>query len=750
MTYIDTNARSTKVMANEMQTPLGRQPVLNGLYMGFVKDASDIQRNGRLRVWIPELGSAPTEEKNWMIVSYCSPFAGATSVNTASLSNLQSFEGTQTSYGMWMIPPDIDNIVLVMFINGNPSQGVWIGCLYNQFMNQMVPGMAADINSYQYTGKNVPLAEYNKNDTRVTQPDRAVKPYEKTKFQGLGNQGLITDLARGTTSASARRESPSSVFGILTPGPVIDSTVSPSNIRRKGGSAFIMDDGVGTEYVQLTTKSGAQVRLDETHGFVYMINRDGTSWVQMDENGNIDIFGAGSISMRAQTDINFRADRNVNIEAGQNIFMKAAMDTVTSTTSFTYDVNNIPMPSTIPYYKYVGQGAGEGGNIIIQSLNNMHTTVKGNVFQSIKGNSNANVTGNIIVNAVGAIDYKSGSAITVQSELLSMSASETMKLKGSSLDITAPVIISGLTQLNGQLLVSGGLSAASPVILGGSVHTARPIAPGNAASATAAEIKQATEKINILAGWSDPASKFQRLSQSVQTTVSRFNTYEPCPEHETFTIAATHGFMPGPQPVYEGSGGAGNSVTASPPPNTTPGANNTDVPPTPAKQSVLTKDFNINAYQCQLKIHEGVKFVSYIDSVGKPTGGIGHLLRTNEIPVYPIGTAISADQVNQWFEQDAQISIAGAQTLLGPDVWGNLSDIRKRACADLCYNLGQGKLSKFVRFLAAMKSGDYNAAGQSLRESLWFTQVGKRGPDIITMIVQNVDPNGCDRKFPPQ
>ena len=33
-------------------------------------------------------------------------------------------------------------------------------------------------------------------------------------------QGLVQDNVRGTTSSSARRESPSAVFGISTPGRV--------------------------------------------------------------------------------------------------------------------------------------------------------------------------------------------------------------------------------------------------------------------------------------------------------------------------------------------------------------------------------------------------------------------------------------------------------------------------------------------------------------------------------------------------
>jgi lysozyme len=757
MSYLDTNTRTTKPTSNDKFNPMGRFPAHFGVFVGFVKDAADVQRNGRLRVWIPEFGSAPHDEQGWVTVNYCSPFAGATNVETISKTDLENFDKTQTSYGMWMIPPDINNQVLVMFVGGDPARGIWIGSLFNQFMNNMIPGMASNINSWQYPGKQVPIAEYNKWDKKVVQPDRAFKPYEKTKFKGLGNQGLITDEGRGITTSSARREAPSNVFGILTPGPVVDTTAAPGDIRRKGGSSFIMDDGTGTEYVQLTTKSGAQIRLDESSGFVYLINRDGTAWVQMDQKGNIDIFGATSISMRAQKDINLRADGNVNIEAGQNIFMKAAKDTKTSTTSFTYDINNVPKPLTIPYYKYVGEGAGEGGNIVMQALNDTHTTVKNNSYVTIGKNFELKVVGTIDISAdseynLTAPSIKNVGAVKVRGTLDvtgSVTLGNTLGVKSSinasslslSGDISAGTILGTFPGLrSGPGAKNGGPGSAGPSV---SIPTPPAVTP--------AEVKQLAQKINILATWSDPESKFKRNAESVQTTVSVLPTYEPCPEHETFKFSSIAGYSPAQTEgakTYEGSGSAGGGATAPPKINTDPGANNKELPPTPATESAVSKDFNMAAYECQLKIHEGVKYVSYLDSLNLPTAGIGHLLRANEISQYPVPTPVSPAQVSAWFQLDAPISISGAQRLLGVETWGNLSDVRKRACADLCYNMGEGRLSKFVRFIAAMKAGNYDAAGASLRDSLWFKQVGLRGPKIIAMIVQNIDPNGCDKKFP--
>lgn len=796
MAYLNTNARTVSTPGNEKFQPMGRTSTLFGVFMGTVKKADDIQRMGRLQVHIPEFGSAPEEEAGWITVSYASPFAGATNVDSTSKSDLQSFETTQTSYGMWMVPPDVGNHVLVMFINGDAARGIWIGVLYDQFMNTMVPGMAASASNYQYPGKVIPVAEYNKWDTKVTQPDRAIKPYEATKFRGLGNQGLITDSARGITDSSARRESPSKVFGIITPGPVIDKNASPENIRRKGGSSFIMDDADGSEYVQLSTKSGAQININETNGFIYLINRDGTAWVQMDKAGNIDIFGATNISMRAQKDVNIRADRNVNIEAGQNIYMKAAKDTKEDITAFTYDVNNAPDTTTIPVWKYVGEGNGEGGNIVMQALTDWHSTTKSNAYITVLEN-NLSVA---INNALAVTTNNGGQDFSSRMGIKMTTAGSFDLASSNDFRVGTNGVISA-TGAGGILMCSdsgiglrGPTTFDTPIVAQSLGPVGSPPAPApvqSAQSAAQANIKAMIEKVNILATWKTtltypswlanqqykigeivvyngidyiakrivpaseifdlsywavfvPYDKFSRNSESLSTTITRLPTYEPCPEHETFNFKNVSGYTPASteaDKTYEGSSGAGNTVSVPPPTVNTPGANNSALPAEPVDASVVTKDFDTNLFEGQIRFHEGVKNKSYPDSGGHIAGGIGHLMRRpNEELQYPVGSPISNEQIQTWYQQDSISAIKGAQELIGIDVWAGMSDVRKRACADLCYNVGKHKMSKFVVFLREVKAGNWKAAGTALRDSAWFNQVGRRGPNLVNMIVQNVDP----------
>jgi len=795
MAYLNTNDRTTSATKNETGVLLGRIPLLHGVYSGFVRDARDVQLNGRLRVWVPELGSVPDKESGWITVSYCSPFAGATNVNTASRTNFQKFDNTQTSYGMWMIPPDINNQVIIMFINGDSSKGIWIGCMYNQFQNKMVPGMPSDPNNHQYHGEDIPVAEYNKWNEKNTIPDAVTKPYQETKFKGVGNQGLIKDKQRGTTTSGARRSSPSSVFGILTPGPVIDKTASAANIRRKGGSSFVMDDGENSEYVQLTTKSGAQIKIDETNGNVYVINRDGTSWIQMDHKGNIDIFGASSISMRAQYDVNIRADRNVNIEAGQNIFMKAAKDTEESTTTFTYDVNNIPKPETIPVWKYVGEGNGTGGNIVTQALNNWQsTTQKGafltvveNDFNLIVGNTinattvnggqnfssklgtkmttdgafDLSATGNIRATSKGVISVvgTNGIVFCTETDISINATNDIIATAGGKISMDAESVQIG-TGVTMESLQSGTVISDTIVYDGQPIGGGGPSAPDTenpilaesamiANTAQSSEIKPLNEKKNILATWSDPESKFRRNSESLKTTVSRFATYEPCPEHSNFSSSSTSGGAPiltDDDKSYEGSSGAGNNATTAPAAATAPGVNNTSVEGDPAVADTFSNEIDLITLRCQLVFHEGYLKKSYIDSTGLLHGGIGHLLRANEIPLYPLNTPISTEQIETWYTQDSASAIKIAQDLIGTN-WGNLSDTRKRAVIDLAFNLGRSRLAAFSKFLSAMRDCNFSTAAVELRDSKWFSQVGRRGVNIVSMIGQDVNIPYCNKKI---
>lgn len=442
--------------------PIGRVKVYDRIYLGFVKENTDVQKMGRLKVWIPELGSEPNERESWVTVSYASPFAGAT--DPTRVGNNQRLDSdTQTSYGWWGVPPDLENQVLVFFINGDPARGVWFGSLYQQNMNQMVPGVAARAENYKDNGRPLPVTEYNRR-TSESPRDGIRRPESTIQSRGISSQGLINDTIRGITDTSARRESPSEVYGFLTPGPKRPGKEG----KRTGGTSFYMDDGEGREHVRIRTKTGAQLLLDETNGIVYAINKLGTSWIQMDAEGNVDIFGAKSFSVRSQEDVNIRADRDLNIEAGRNLNIKAAKD-------YTGQAGNFAAPS-----------AGSGGNINLHAMGDTNFYGEGRIQVTTTGDISFGTDGRLILNSSLATMIKANASVNIRA--------------GNAINADAPSI-----DMN--------MGAAQDI---------------NAPTATTPTMNT---KTTVLETFSDP-DLYNRQTNGVQTISTRLPTYEPCPEHK--------------------------------------------------------------------------------------------------------------------------------------------------------------------------------------------------------------------------
>jgi hypothetical protein len=304
--------------------PAGRATLQDKIYIGFVKNADDVLRMGRLAIWIPELSGDPNDESTWFIVSYCAPFAGAT--NVYKNTNERTYTATQKSYGMWFVPPDINNEVVCAFINGDPGRGIWLGCLYQQNMNHMVPGIPGED-----TSATLPAAEYNKKlpDSNLNSPTR---PLYEPLSDALITQGLDQDTVRGVTDSGARRDAPyNTVYGILTPG----------------GSQLVFDDSPDNSLIRLRTQHGAQIMINDTVGCIYLNSVDGKNWISMDANGKIDIYAQDDISLRTQGSLNLRGDLDVNIEAGRDVNIRAR-GRQTGAAVTPNPLSNPPTPSESP------------------------------------------------------------------------------------------------------------------------------------------------------------------------------------------------------------------------------------------------------------------------------------------------------------------------------------------------------------------------------------------------------------------
>ena len=134
---------------------------------------------------------------------------------------------------------------------------------------------------------------------------------------------------------------------------------------------------------------------------------------------------------------------------------------------------------------------------------------------------------------------------------------------------------------------------------------------------------------------------------------------------------------------------------------------------------------NIDKLMNELIMDEGYKYEIYLDHLGYPTMGVGHLItEKDEEHGKPVGTPISEDRIKECLDND--IKIVCDELDMKEPWWRNLDDNRQRILANMCFNLGYPRLSNFKRFLAAVQTSQWETAAREMMDSKWSGQVGDR------------------------
>jgi lysozyme len=136
----------------------------------------------------------------------------------------------------------------------------------------------------------------------------------------------------------------------------------------------------------------------------------------------------------------------------------------------------------------------------------------------------------------------------------------------------------------------------------------------------------------------------------------------------------------------------------------------------------------------QLKIDEGVVYEIYLDHLGYPTFGVGHLV-TKRDPEFglAVGTPVSKQRVWEAFEQDLDLSIGDCNTLYGP-MFGSWPSEVQEVMVNMMFNLGRPRLSQFVNMRSSLMGGNWKMAAQHGRNSLWYRQVTNRAERLMSRL----------------
>jgi len=139
---------------------------------------------------------------------------------------------------------------------------------------------------------------------------------------------------------------------------------------------------------------------------------------------------------------------------------------------------------------------------------------------------------------------------------------------------------------------------------------------------------------------------------------------------------------------------------------------------------------NIDKLREELKIDEGCKYEIYLDHLGLPTFGIGHLILDSDVEHgQEVGTPVSEDRVNECFAKDVETVLSECKTLYSN--FELLPEEVQLIIANMMFNMGRPRLSQFKGMRAGIDAGDWNRAADEMVDSRWYRQVTNRADRLV-------------------
>jgi len=139
---------------------------------------------------------------------------------------------------------------------------------------------------------------------------------------------------------------------------------------------------------------------------------------------------------------------------------------------------------------------------------------------------------------------------------------------------------------------------------------------------------------------------------------------------------------------------------------------------------------NLEKLREELKRDEGCEYKIYNDHLGYATFGIGHLITEND-PEHgqSLGTEVLEDRVIEAFEFDIETVLKDCKILYYD--FHSLPEEVQRIIANMMFNMGRTRLSKFRNMKSNIDRRDWNAAADEMVDSVWYRQVTNRANRLV-------------------
>jgi GH24 family phage-related lysozyme (muramidase) len=158
-----------------------------------------------------------------------------------------------------------------------------------------------------------------------------------------------------------------------------------------------------------------------------------------------------------------------------------------------------------------------------------------------------------------------------------------------------------------------------------------------------------------------------------------------------------------------------------------------------SNSTVDKKIFEEKLYE-HMKLREGYKNEVYLDTLDKPTCGIGHLLTASEREDFPVGTEVDDYKIKEWYMEDITKALEAARDQA--KLLSTSDDSFIIALTSVNYQLGTSWNRKFPTAWKCLCHKEYDKAideivyadKKEVRYSRWYKQTPVRVEDFVKAI----------------
>lgn len=272
---------------------------------GVVVSTDDPQQMGRVKAWCPAIDGPnySIEALPWVV--YMTPFGGQARDYPAGVGAAVS--RGPAAYGMWAIPK-VGAFIIVGFLYNDYNHRFYLGSYYPEHGNRSLPG-----------GR-------NSDSGPQTDIEEAIEPATTNlKAQFGGNLSASEAKTRGVFERQAAQAKTDKDGTEGYQNDLVGDGLDPQTycIVTPGRHALIMQDHPSTSRVRIKTAEGAQVLIDDANERIYISTAKGRTWLELDQDGHVHVYGSDSVSFTTGGDFNVTAKGSINLLAGGNLNLSA-------------------------------------------------------------------------------------------------------------------------------------------------------------------------------------------------------------------------------------------------------------------------------------------------------------------------------------------------------------------------------------------------------------------------------------------